>query len=176
MLLSTAWLCVCAYRYQCRQAAQQGCTYDNRMAAFCAMSAQLFVPIVFSKVGTGDGQVRDSRPATAVTVTVGFSDAERVQTRVLLDALFTYCVCCAAPCSFQCAAAECAGTPGCSFPVTPSADCSLPSMFQVMITGVVKPVRLAVFCCCESGHTFRFFLFHGLGYPFIRGCAASSLQ
>lgn len=53
---------VCAYRYQCRQAAQQGCTYDNRMAAFCAMSAQLFVPIVFSKVGTGDGQVRDSWP------------------------------------------------------------------------------------------------------------------
>ena len=134
-------VCVCAYRYQCRQAAQQGCTYDNRMAAFCAMSAQLFVPIVFSKVGTGDGQVRDSWPATAVTV--GFSHAKRVQTRVLVDTLFTSCVCCAAPCSFQCAAAECAGTPGCSFPVTPSADCSLPSMFQVMITGVVKPVRLA---------------------------------
>ena len=90
------------------------------------------------------------------TVTVGFSDAERVQTRVQVDALFTYCVCCAAPCSFQCAAAECAGTPGCSFPVTPSADCSLPSMFQVMIAGVVKPMRLVFFAVVRPVARFAF--------------------
>jgi hypothetical protein len=89
-------------------------------------------------LGTARCVTVDSRPATAVTV--DFTHAERVQRRVLLDAVFTYSVCCAAPCSFQCAAAGCAGTPGCSFPVTPSADCSLPSMFQVIITGVVKPV------------------------------------
>ena len=37
-------------RYQCRAAAQQGCTFDNKMAAFCAMAVNIEVPQPYSEV------------------------------------------------------------------------------------------------------------------------------
>jgi hypothetical protein len=45
-----------------------------------------------------------------------------------------------------------------------------------MVCATASSAGLSVLGWPEYTHSFHFFLFHGLGYPFIRGCAVYSLQ